>query len=232
MSATSVPYAVRPAILERTFSARECKPGLWRAPAVSRSVAVINARPIRSAEGFAHFVHGGEAAWKRDLVCQRGPGFVWMRCVSRTLAFLKYWLPVIVWMGVIFSASTDGLSSRRTSRIIGPVLRWLVPDIAEETIYRVQYAVRKGGHLTEYAVLAWLAWRARRRPVKNDPRPLDVRATVFALAVAAAYAVTDEVHQSFVPSREGRVADVLLDTAGAALGLTVLWGYIRWRRAS
>ena len=145
--------------------------------------------------------------------------------------FLIYWLPVIVWMGVIFSASTQALSARHTSRIIGPILRWFKPDVSDQTISRVQFVVRKGGHLTEYAVLAILVWNALRKPVRTDLRPWRWKEAAVALSFAAAYAITDEIHQRFVPGREAQVSDVLLDTAGAAIGLLVLWMIGRSRKA-
>jgi len=133
-------------------------------------------------------------------------------------------------MVFIFSASTDMGSVQHTSRIIGPLLRWLKPDISDETIARVQFVVRKGGHLTEDAVLALLVWRARRKPVKADARPWNRREVAIALTVAVLYSASDEIHQAFVPTREARVGDVLIDTTGAALGLAVLWGSGRLRR--
>ena len=84
--------------------------------------------------------------------------------MTRTRSFVRYWLPAIAWMIIIFSASTDVMSSQHTSRVIGPILRWVFPGISEETVSRVQLVVRKCGHLTEYAVLAWLLWRAWRKP--------------------------------------------------------------------
>jgi VanZ family protein len=75
------------------------------------------------------------------------------------------------------------------------------------------FVLRKLAHMTEYAVLAALLARAAR----NEPR-------AFVLAVA--YAVTDELHQSFVRGREGRPLDVAIDAAGALAGLVV------WRRVS
>ena len=137
--------------------------------------------------------------------------------------FLIYWLPLIVWMGVIFSASTEALSARHTSRIIGPILRWFKPDISDETISRVQLVFRKGGHLSEYGVLGMLFWSAWRKPVRSDPRPWRWSEAGIALAFCAVYAITDEIHQAFVPGRQGQVGDVFIDTAGAAIGLVVLW---------
>jgi VanZ family protein len=45
------------------------------------------------------------------------------------------------------------------------------------------------------------------------------------------YAASDEFHQSFVPSREASVLDVLIDTAGSVLALLFLWVIGRWRRS-
>ena len=133
-------------------------------------------------------------------------------------------------MSIIFSISTDAGSARHTSRIIVPLLRWLNPGVTEETIGRVQYAVRKGAHMAEYAILAVLLWRARRQPVPGEAHSWQSNEASFALGITIAFAVSDEIHQAFVPSREGRVGDVFIDSAGAALGLLALWLIGRWRK--
>ena len=120
------------------------------------------------------------------------------------------------------------MSSQHTSRIIGPLLRWFNPNVSDETIRAVQAVVRKGSHITEYSVLALLLWRARRKPVKNDPRPWSWREAAWAIFLAGVYAATDEFHQLFVPSRGASVWDVFLDTFGAAVGILGLWKFGRW----
>jgi VanZ family protein len=52
---------------------------------------------------------------------------------------------------------------------------------------------------------------------------------LFAFAASTLYAITDEFHQSFVPNRQGHLADVLIDSSGAALGLAGIWLFSRWR---
>jgi len=152
--------------------------------------------------------------------------------VSRKRAFLKYWLPVIVWMCLIFTASTDQASSQRSSRIIGPILHWLFPHLSNDTVDLAVYLVRKCMHLAEYAVLAWLVWRALRKPIRDDSRPWNWREAFLALGWVALYAATDEIHQAFVPSRQGSVWDVLLDSAGGALGLLAIRSVGWWRKRS
>ena len=146
------------------------------------------------------------------------------------ISFLRYGLPLLVWMVMIFSASSDAQSVAHTSRFLEPFLRWLRPDISAESIDAVRWVVRKAAHMTEFAVLAWLVWRGLRRPVRHDVRPWSARLAWCALGFAALYAVTDEFHQSFVPNRTASILDVGIDTAGAALGLLALWMVFRWRR--
>lgn len=142
---------------------------------------------------------------------------------------LPRWLPVVIWMAIIFVGSTDLLSTERTSRFIGPLLRWFKPDISNEMIKRVQTAVRKGGHIAEYAVLAVLCWRALSYGAMRDRPSWSSRRAALAFAIAVCYAVTDEIHQAHVSSRLGNPWDVLIDAMGAAAGLIFVWTWGRWR---
>ena len=151
--------------------------------------------------------------------------------VTRASTLLKYWLPVAVWMLVIFSASSDSQSGQRSSRFIGPFIRWLVPGISEPAVEESVAIVRKIAHVTEYAVLSVLLWRARRGMAGKAPPNWNRAHARFALFIAALYAVTDEIHQVFVPNRGPNFWDVVLDTAGAAFGLWLVWLSFRFRRA-
>jgi len=134
------------------------------------------------------------------------------------------WLLVLVWMSLIFVGSTDLLASRHTSRFLFPLLRWLKPDISQATMDEVQRFVRKSGHVSEYGVLAILVICALKTP--RNPQP-NWR---LALAICALYAASDEFHQTFVPTRDGTVHDVLIDTAGASVGLGVFALWVNRRR--
>ena len=133
-------------------------------------------------------------------------------------------------MGLIFMASGDALSGQHTSRFLGPFIHWLLPFLSDAVVDAVIFYVRKTGHVTEYGVLALLFWRALRKPVVNDPRAWNWRLFRVVLLLCAVYAATDEWHQSFVPSREAKVHDVVLDTGGAAAALGLLWRLGRWRK--
>jgi VanZ family protein len=126
-------------------------------------------------------------------------------------------------MGLIFAGSTDSFSSGQTSRFLGPLLRFLLPGLSEPAVALAVHAVRKAAHLTEYAVLAVLWWRALRRPVPRDPRPWSWPLAGQALVACALWAAADELHQSLTATRTASAWDVLLDTTGAGIGLLVLW---------
>lgn len=133
--------------------------------------------------------------------------------------FLKYWLPVLLWLGVIFVGSTDLMSAEHTSRIIGPILRWLKPGISDAAIAQAQFFVRKAAHLTEYAILTLLLWRAFIRNMRLRTKMSILFVLGWGLAIVAA--AGDEFHQSFVASRTASVRDVMIDAIGALFGLLI-----------
>jgi VanZ family protein len=102
---------------------------------------------------------------------------------------LSVWLPVLVWAAVIFALSS-------------------IPSLSTGFGFW-DTVLRKGAHLTEYAILGALLLRALGRQAP-------------AIAAGALYAASDEVHQHFVRGRHASPLDVLLDTAGVALGVYVL----------
>jgi VanZ family protein len=141
--------------------------------------------------------------------------------------FLKNWLPVMVWIGVIFLGSTDLMSAEHTSRFIVPFLRWLKPDISAETLASIHFIVRKCTHVGEYAILALLLLRAATL-MPNSKRSIPIL-YVSIWGVCLFVAVTDEFHQTFVASRGAAATDVMIDSSGAILGLLIgaLFGMTR-----
>ena len=144
--------------------------------------------------------------------------------------FFKYWLPVLIWMALIFSASGDAHSYEHSSRFVEPILHWLFPRMPQTRVEAIHHFIRKCAHLTEYAVLALLLWRAVRRPEKNHPRPWSWPEAGLALAIVFLFAASDEFHQIFVSTRTALVSDVFIDTAGGAASLLALWMIGRWRK--
>jgi len=126
-------------------------------------------------------------------------------------------------MSLIFAGSADSQSYMHSSRLIEPFLHWLFPHMTQGHVEAIHHAIRKCCHLTEYAILATLLWRAVRKPVRRDGRPWSWREAAIAVLIVFLYASTDEFHQMFVPSRTPMISDVFIDTSGAVLGMMVLW---------
>jgi VanZ family protein len=121
--------------------------------------------------------------------------------IERTI--LK-WLPALVWAIVIFGLSTSYFSALNTSKIIDPILRFLMPGASAATIAFGHNLVRKCAHFTNYAILFWLLARG---PMRERPY------AAFGLCVL--YALLDEGHQVLVPGRTPSLYDVALDSTGA-----------------
>jgi VanZ family protein len=115
--------------------------------------------------------------------------------MTRTRVFLTYWFPPLAWMSLIFY-----LSSRSG-----------LPDFQSFDL-----AMKKGAHLAAYGFLYFLLFRAfhSTRPSANPPPS---RLCLLAAFVAVLYAVSDEIHQSFVPLRNATARDVLIDSLGIFL---------------
>ncbi|MEN3328835.1 MAG: hypothetical protein V7638_3642 [Acidobacteriota bacterium] len=133
------------------------------------------------------------------------------------------YLPLIAWLVFISFASSDNFNAGNTSRIIGPLILWLFPSTSPETIAVIHFITRKIAHFTEYAILGFLAARAFRT---STHRAINRRWFLLCVALVVVYALLDEYHQSFVPSRTASIFDSLIDMSG---GLTVLI-FIRSRK--
>jgi len=122
----------------------------------------------------------------------------------------RRFLAPLAWSALIAWFSSDRWGAGATAPLLEPWLRALAPWAAPEQIAALHWLARKAGHVGEYAVLA-LLWRRALTPAGwRGP---------FLLAVLTA--ALDEAHQATTLTREGSVADVLLDGAAAAGALVV-----------
>lgn len=136
---------------------------------------------------------------------------------------LKHWLPPVLWMALIVTMSSDVGSAEHTEHWLVPLLRLLAPWATPIQIEALHGLVRKAAHLTEYAVLASLWYRAFTRGRGLAPRA----AAATAFAISLTWAILDEIHQSFVPSRTASARDVAIDGIGALLAMLV--AALGWR---
>jgi VanZ family protein len=128
--------------------------------------------------------------------------------------------PLVLWLSFIFVASTDLFSAKHTGSTLRAVLMWLYPGMSKSTFDIVHFFVRKAGHFSEYGFLALLAARAF---YLTPSTFLSRHWFLCSLCLVAVYALTDEYHQSFVPSRGASIYDSMIDTAGGVTVLLVLY---------
>lgn len=157
-----------------------------------------------------------------------GDCFLWAVFSLRNV--LLYWVPVLLIVGAIFSASSDRSSMQRSSRIIGPIVRFFVPRISEPDLRKVVFAARKGAHFTEYALLALVLFRAVRGTWHGGTHPWERREAVWVFLACVAVAICDETYQTLVPQRQGAVVDIVIDSSGAFFALYMIWLVGRWRK--
>ena len=118
---------------------------------------------------------------------------------------VRFWrIALVVWLVLIFLFSSSLFSADNTEKI-------LVFDL-------LNYVVRKGSHMVEYAILVYLWFRSL-----CVVRERFARSVVLSVTLSVLYAASDEWHQSFVPSRDGTVTDVIWDASGAILMAIFLW---------
>jgi VanZ family protein len=128
------------------------------------------------------------------------------------------WLAVGACIGIILLFAGDDFSAGRTSRILLPLLRHFFPDVDVATLRELHGVVRKAAHVIEYALLAFLAYRALRLTID-----VSVLATAaWTLGIVLLVASTDELRQSLIEARTGSIVDVGLDLAGGALGVALV----------
>jgi len=115
---------------------------------------------------------------------------------KRIIFIINYWFPPIFLMGFIFYLSS-------------------CPSFAMVRNYWLNFFVFKTLHFCEYALLFILWFRAfNNRKEKNRSSQL-----WGAFILSFLWAVTDEIHQLFVPTREGKVRDILIDAIGIFFAL-------------
>lgn len=142
---------------------------------------------------------------------------------SKNVIDIIFWTLTVLWCCVIFGFSAEkGEDSGGTSgRVCTIVAKIFVSDFEDmsrtqkaEIIENMQFFIRKTAHFIAYLVLGFLSSMAlRSKPI--------VKRGGISLVFTFMYAVSDEIHQYFVPDRACRFPDVLIDTAGGLCGIVI-----------
>jgi len=123
----------------------------------------------------------------------------------------------VLWMILIYSmsAKTASSSSDDSMFITEYIIRFFFSDPSAELLDFAETIIRKIAHFTEYAVLSILL------TLTLKSFGLTLKKSLFAVAISFFYAISDEVHQCFVPGRACRIFDVFIDTLGAFGGYLI-----------
>jgi len=161
-------------------------------------------------------------------ICMKMQIFLYERGIILTEKQKKWlaWSLAIAWMGVIFLFSAQ--QAEESARLSGGILKYLLDGIsviipnAELNQDLFHLLIRKGAHFGIYGILGVLILNA----VFITRGKLDIKTFLVAVTLCMAYAITDEVHQMFVPGRAGMIEDVAIDTLGAATG-ALFWTFLK-----
>jgi len=143
---------------------------------------------------------------------------------KQQLQIILSWTAVILWMFFIFILSAQHatesthLSDRAAEIIMEKINTVIQLDIQTSTstnfVKSFKHILRKSAHVGEYFILGALVMNA----MKTSKVP-KFKAFIMSAILCILYAVSDEVHQFFVPGRGAQVTDVLIDSIGAISGI-------------
>ncbi|MCF6138807.1 VanZ family protein [Pseudalkalibacillus berkeleyi] len=129
------------------------------------------------------------------------------------------WSFVFLWMSLIFylshqpATASNAMSTGLTEMIV-QFIEGVTP-VQDFDLEAFNHIVRKNAHFFAYFILGLLVLNALR---KNRIRKKEIG---FALLICVLYASSDEVHQLFVPGRGAQINDVLIDSSGAIVGVSL-----------
>lgn len=140
---------------------------------------------------------------------------------------IPLWIAVVLWMALIFTFSMENAveSSESSGKFIRSLLEtfddgFLSLSYTDQhtKIESLSHFVRKSAHFCIFGMLGILVTSA------VSTYGLSFRRTaLFSLGICALYAVSDEIHQYFVPGRACMVKDMLIDTCGASCGIAAVF---------
>lgn len=127
------------------------------------------------------------------------------------------WTTVVIWMALIFFLSHQpGQESSELSAGITDIIGSLFEVVFQGKLdaSNLSFYIRKSAHFLAYFVLSLLVIHSLRKSGLKGYRGFGL-----ALIICVLYAITDEIHQLFIPGRSGDLRDVLIDSAGATVGI-------------
>ena len=136
--------------------------------------------------------------------------------MPRSSPRLRAWLAVVSWALLISTFSTGWFSGEQTGSLLLPILHALLPWAPPEHLDVLHAMIRKSAHVVEYLVLGVLLVRALR-----EEGLVGLPLVLAAIVLGGGWAMVDELHQEFVPSRTSSRSDVAVDTSGVCAGVAL-----------
>jgi VanZ family protein len=137
----------------------------------------------------------------------------WRRLIIR-------WIATTTWAGLIFYLSTQKFGSSFSEGLLKEALGSVHWHVSAYTFEILHLLIRKLAHLTEYGILGLLLYSS----LGWEPQiSWNFRRMVLTLVIVAAYSLTDEFHQLFVPGRGASLVDCGIDIAGGGVGMLFLF---------
>jgi len=132
--------------------------------------------------------------------------------------FLRFWVPPLLLMALVFPVGNKVLASPRVYEIFMAAFRWIFPHASYHSGGLGYILFRKSGHFITYGLMAFFFYRAFRAGRKPEWRPAWF---IRAAAAAAGYGALDEFLQARLPHRTGSPVDWAVDCGGIALALVL-----------
>ena len=151
-----------------------------------------------------------------------------MQMKKQTVFLILLWAAVFLCMGCIFAFSAENAaeSTDTSNGLLAFFLRLFDPRFdsysAEQQgalLEDYSFYIRKTAHFSIYAILGFLVSNAFAYQNSIYDTPSHLKRVLFSLVIGGLYAVSDEIHQYFVPGRSCQLSDMLLDSAGVAAGV-------------
>ena len=136
-----------------------------------------------------------------------------------------WWATTLAWTLTIYQFSTVDYGVSLTGWLLQGILSLLSIHVSPATFHWLHFGMRKLAHFSEYAIFALLLYGSF--GMGKDFKWVRRRAVICA-AIAAGYALTDELHQVFVPGRTASIKDSALDASGAIFGMIALYLFDHW----
>ncbi len=139
------------------------------------------------------------------------------------------WLLVILWIIMIFYLSHQPVEksnslSKNITKVIIETIEKIAPD-KEFNLSRINHIVRKNAHFFAYLLLGVLLLQGL-KIIGIEGK----KAVLLGIILSIIFAVSDEVHQLYVPGRGGQIKDVIIDSAGAIVGIIMYKGLYRLKK--